>query len=168
MTVAEAIELWPQLMSTNASLGSPAVAITDGSDTDWLGEFMSEAAARDYCVDFICLHYYTRLGTFNVQDNLQALETYLNLVWDKYGLPIWLTEFALINYDYNDYSMPYPDVRTQAQFAQASSIMLDALDFVERYAWYALTQDFPGATNYLFHADSSPTLVGYAYGSAYS
>jgi hypothetical protein len=55
MTVAQAIAAWPRLMETGLILGSPSPAWPTVS---WLSDFMTQAAAQNLRVDFICLHYY--------------------------------------------------------------------------------------------------------------
>src|ERR1022692_3166240 len=43
MTVAQALSLWPQLMATGMTLGSPAVADDAATPGGWLDQFMSSA-----------------------------------------------------------------------------------------------------------------------------
>ncbi len=55
MTVEQALAQWPNLLASGLRLGSPAP--TDGG-LSWLYEFIDEADARDYRVDFVAVHYY--------------------------------------------------------------------------------------------------------------
>jgi hypothetical protein len=84
MTVAEAIERWPLLEQVGVPLGSPAVV---GIDNDWLTDFMSQAESNGLRVEFVCVHNYGGL-------NVYAFLTKLQDVYNKYGKPIWITEFA--------------------------------------------------------------------------
>ena len=163
MSVEQAIEAWPSLMSTGLRLGSPGVADPpDGSDNDWLGRFMCEAALRQYRVDFMCLHYYSRLDTFDVQTNVDALFHFLHKVYNKWQRPIWLTEFALINW-WGGRIEKYASSREQAEFVQACAAMMRTLPFVERYAWFALHNDHHEATNGLYNEHGTLTDVGRTY-----
>ena len=165
-SVEDAIAAWPRFIATGLRLGSPAVANADGSDNDWLGQFMSQASANNYRVDFIWLHKYLYMQNFDVASGVQELQQYLELIHNKFQLPIWLTEFAMINfYPDNGGSIIYPSAETEVQFLQAAATMMDSLGFVERYAWYSLPQDTPQSTSYLYNADGSPTLVGQAFSS---
>ena len=58
MTVAQALSLWPQLVATGMTLGSPAVADTAPLPAGWLDQFMHGAKSRGYRVNFITVHWY--------------------------------------------------------------------------------------------------------------
>lgn len=134
MTVERALDLWPRLQSTGLRLGAPAVAFGGDVAGGWLDRFMAGAKARNLRVDFIPLHWYG-------QDFSSAatghLESYLRNVHARYGKPIWLTEYALI--DWRSGRAVYPTEQQQTAFITASTKMLDGLPFVERYAWFTLS-----------------------------
>jgi hypothetical protein len=65
------------------------------------------------------------------------LRGYLQAVYDRYHKPIWLTEYALI--DFTGPTPRYPSQTQQADFARNSTAMLQGLAFVERYAWFTLS-----------------------------
>ena len=160
VSVEQAIEAWPLLMSTGLRLGSPAVADPpNGSDHDWLGRFMSLAAAQGFQIDFMCVHYYSRLDTFDISTNVNALYNLLHKIHNKWQRPIWLTEFAMINW-WGGSIGKYASPQEQAEFVQASADMIDTLPFVERYAWFALHKDHPEATNGLYDEHGTLTDVG--------
>ena len=75
MTVAQALSLWPQLMATGMTLGSPAVADDAATPGGWLDQFMSGAAARGYRVNFITVHWYG--ADFTTGPAVQQLQSYL-------------------------------------------------------------------------------------------
>lgn len=137
LTVGQALSLWPQLMAAGDVLGSPAVATGAATPGGWLDQFMSGAKARGYRVDFIALHWYG--GDFDTAQAVDQLHAYVQAVYDRYHLPIWLTEYALI--DFSD-GTSYPTEPQQAAFVTASTRMLTALPYLQRYAWFAL----PGTT----------------------
>ncbi|QMU69889.1 sigma-70 family RNA polymerase sigma factor [Streptacidiphilus sp. P02-A3a] len=137
LSVSQALSLWPRLMATGDILGSPAVATGAATPGGWLDQFMSGAKARGYRVDFIALHWYG--GDFDTTQAVDQLQSYVQAVYDRYHLPIWLTEYALINFSGG---VGYPTGPQQAAFVTASTRMLTALPYLQRYAWFAL----PGTT----------------------
>lgn len=156
MTVAEAIALWPSLMATGARLGSPAptTSQTVGS-TSWLGKFMSQANAAGLRVDFIAVHYYT------ANADVAAFKNWLNKVYNAYHLPIWVTEWGLV-----DWSNPGRFTSTQtAQFFRDGTLMMDGLSFVEKHAWFGLYDGLDGLNinTHLFDDAGQLTPVGKAF-----
>ncbi|HUI91481.1 MAG TPA: glycoside hydrolase family protein [Chitinivibrionales bacterium] len=132
MTVAQAISLWPKLISTGLILGSPAPS----SPGTWLDDFMSQAAANNYRVDFICLHYYAPPNAANA---VSALKTFLTNAYNKYQKPIWLTEFGAPDCKTLGWCGSNAAALTQAQvdtFVPQVIAMLEDLSFVQRYAWF--------------------------------
>ncbi|MFJ8964532.1 glycoside hydrolase family protein [Lentzea sp. NPDC102401] len=133
-TVERALDLWPRLQNTGLRLGAPGVAFGGDVAGGWLDRFMAGAKARNLRVDFIPLHWYG-------QDFSSAatghLESYLRNVHNRYKKPIWLTEYALI--DWRSGRAVYPSQQQQTAFITASTRMLDGLSFVERYSWFTLS-----------------------------
>jgi hypothetical protein len=161
MTPTQALDLWLQLEGTGLRLGSPVVAANGAVAGSWLDQFMTGVQSRGYRVDFVCLHWYG--GDFNAQNSINYLRNYLQAVYNRYQKPIWLTEYALINWG----SGPmYPTYAQQAAFATASVAMLESLSFVERYAWFGLPPCGVGATENLYDSAGNATLAGVAYRDA--
>lgn len=128
MSVAEAISLWPKLEAHGLRLGSPATTQfgTLGRKS-WLGRFMAEVERRDLRVDFMALHYYSPDG------DVTAFRNWLVEVHTAYKRPIWVTEFALI-----DWNRPNrATYEANAKFAYEAIRMMETLPFVERHAWFA-------------------------------
>jgi len=161
MTPDQALDLWPKLMATGLTLGSPAVAANGATPGGWLDRFMSGARSRGYRVNFITLHWYG--GDFDTTDAVGQLRGYLQAVHARYGLPIWLTEYALT--DFASSTPQYPDPQQQAAFVTASTRMLQSLPYLQRYAWFALPATTPGTTG-LFLPGGAPNSVGRAYAAA--
>lgn len=157
MTPAQALGLWPRLEATGMRLGSPAVAYGGDTPGGWLDQFMSGAAQQDYRVDFVCLHWY---GSDFGPAAVGQLESYVKAVYTRYHKPIWLTEYALINFGSG---AKYPTQAQQAAFVTGSTRMLDSLPYVERYAWFALPSQGDDTG---LDAGGTPTRVGVAYRSA--
>jgi hypothetical protein len=161
MSVEQALGLWPKLMAAGKVLGSPAVAY--GADTagGWLDRFMSGAKAKGYRVDFITLHWYG--GDFRTPQAVQQLTSYLSSVYERYHKPIWLTEYALIDFSQGT---RFPSAQQQADFVTASTKALDALPYVQRYAWFGLGADPAKPSSGLFTNGTTATAAGRAFQSA--
>jgi len=161
MTPAQALSLWPQLMATGMQLGSPAVADDGATPGGWLDQFMSGATARGYRVNFITLHWYG--SDFATGAAVSQLQSYLQAVYARYHLPIWLTEFALANFGG---SPTTPTQQQQAAFLTAATAMLQGLPFVQRYAWFGLQATPADGSMGLFGSGPAATTVGRAFESA--
>ncbi|HKC27340.1 MAG TPA: glycosyl hydrolase [Jatrophihabitans sp.] len=128
LTPTQAANLWPKLMATGLTLGSPAPALpTDG----WLKQFMALVAKRKLRVDFIALHFYA-----NITDRLavQRIKTQIAMIRQHYGKPIWVTELGIIDTRQNQGSALANTAAAQ-KFMRSVTAMLDALPYVQRYAW---------------------------------
>jgi hypothetical protein len=162
MTVEQALDLWPQLQATGLRLGSPAPAVGAAEAGGWLDRFLAGARQRGYRVDFIALHWY---GSDFSDAAVGQLQGYIQSVYDRYHLPIWLTEYALIKF--GDGGSTYPSDAQEAAFVTGSTAMLESLPFVERYAWFALpTPTEGGQGTGLYRDDATPTPAGAAYRAA--
>jgi hypothetical protein len=148
--------LWPQLEQIadahDLTLVSPAVNFCGGGCWDedpfsYLDDFF--AACTDCRVDAIAAHWYACDGP--------ALLWYLGEL-EKYGLPIWLTEFACG--DGADLSLP-----VQMQYMQDALMILEDNPNVARYAWFSgRTDAIPNVD--LLGADGELTALGEIYVSA--
>ncbi|ALG08456.1 glycoside hydrolase family protein [Kibdelosporangium phytohabitans] len=134
MAVERALELWPRLQGTGMRLGAPGVAFGGDKAGGWLDRFMSGAAARGYRVDFIPLHWY---GSDFSAAATGHLEGYIQAVYNRYRKPIWLTEFALV--DFTGSTPRYPSQAQQSDFIRDSTAMPQSLSYVERYSWFTLS-----------------------------
>jgi hypothetical protein len=165
MTVQQAIDMWPQLEATGMALGSPSVSWGTNSTSSWLGNFMQEAQARHYRVDFITVHWYGQHNFSNPSENATLLENYLQQTYALWGKPIWITEFALTNFQHG--APEYPTEAEQAAFLTAATKMLATLPYVQRYAWYGLSSSGSSkGTTALFDSAAAATQVGQAYEKA--
>jgi RNA polymerase sigma factor (sigma-70 family) len=161
MSVQQALSRWPQLMATGMTLGSPAVAAGAATPGGWLDQFMSGAAARGYRVNFITVHWY---GTdYATGPAVGQLESYLQAIYDRYHLPIWLTEFALASFSG---SPSFPTAQRQADFVTAAASMLQGLPYVQRYAWFALPANQSDGSTGLFTPGGVATETGRAFQAA--
>ncbi|USX54831.1 sigma-70 family RNA polymerase sigma factor [Lentzea sp. HUAS12] len=159
MTPEQALDLWPKLQATGLRLGSPAVAHSGDKAGGWLDRFMTGAAQRGLRVDFIAVHWY---GSDFSEAAVGHLKNYLSAVHARYGKPIWLTEYALI--DFSGGTARFPTQDQLAAFARGSSAMMEGLPYVERYAWFALPAEKPGTG--LYAPGGTPNQAGAAYREA--
>jgi len=161
MSVEQSLDLWPRLQATGSKLSSPAVAFGGADQGGWLDRFMSGAKSRGYRVDFVTLHWYG--GDFVTANAVDQLRRYIQAVYDRYKKPIWLTEFALI--DFSGGGARFPSQAQQAAFVTAAAKMLGGLPFVQRYAWFGLPATDKDQSG-LFRSGTTPTAVGRAFVAA--
>lgn len=156
MSVATAVELWPALEASGLRLGSPAPVQALG---DWLREFMDEAAAKDLRVDFVAMHSYPSPNSESFLDAVQE-------VYDRYEKPIWITEYAVADWEASRKSPSRHSERDILAFMAETAEGLRQMPFVERFAWKTRAEGDPvmGASA-LFRDDGSLTPTGELYRS---
>jgi autotransporter-associated beta strand protein len=128
-SVDAAIAFWPQMLSTGLRVGSPAV--TDGGKA-WLYEFMDKAIAANLRVDYIAIHNYQANHTAS------SLSNWLKDIYDRYRLPIWVTEF---NNGANWTAAPDPTLQQNADWVASITEMFDTTPWIERYSIYSNVED---------------------------
>ena len=156
MSVDQAISLWPKLQATGLRLGSPACT-SPGSA--WLADFMAKAKNKGLRVDFVTTHVY---AWPKADDFLNKI----TMMHEKYGKPIWVTEYAVA--DWNA-TATRPCIYTRAQtedFMRATVAGLRAMPFVERFAWKTRPAgDIKMGCSALFHTNGTLTSTGRLYAS---
>jgi hypothetical protein len=160
MSVEEALAAWPKLQATGLRLGSPSVAYGGDTAGGWLDRFMSGAKDKGYRVDFITLHWYG--SDFSAAAVGQFLG-YVDAVHKRYGKPVWITEFGLLNFSG---SPKYPSSSQLVTFIEGATSGLQKRSFVERYAWFGLPAVGDSAAFGLYRDGDSPTAAGKAYKAA--
>jgi hypothetical protein len=162
LTVDQALDLWPKLEATKMRLGSPAVAWGADQSGQWLDRFMTGAKSRGYRVDFITLHWYG--SDFTTANAVSQLQGYVKATYARYHKPIWITEYALMNFGGTP---KLPSAARQAAFVTKSTAMLQKLSYVERYAWFAFPTSTDGTDGTgLYRPGNIPTAMGKAYRAA--
>ena len=154
-SASTAASLWPQVVATGKRVGSPAPANTKLTQGDWFYDFMSAIKEAGSHVDFICLHHYAPTSS------VSELQQYIESVYNMYKLPIWVTEWADINYDQSPATVPAQSA--QVSFMQEAAAMLDGLSYVERYAWFALPENANQPATYLYDSSGNISPMGTAY-----
>ena len=143
MTVELALQIWEVITKrfegTGIQLVSPAVSGGAGI-RDWLEPFMDEVQRRnndadptnDLRVDAIAIHNYSVSG--NPVGQANALMNTINNLYEDYGRPIWITEFAAVDFSGNT---PIPEkIAFNEAFLDNLIPRLEASDRVERYGWW--------------------------------
>ncbi|AGZ44621.1 RNA polymerase sigma factor rpoD [Actinoplanes friuliensis DSM 7358] len=160
MSVEDALADWPKLQDTGMRLGSPAVAYGGDTDGGWLDRFMKGAKAKNLRVDFITLHWY---GSDFSDAAVGQFLGYVDAVHKKYDLPIWVTEYGLMNFTG---SPKYPTGAQEAAFIKGTTAGMEKRSFVERYAWFGLPAVGDSVDFGLYKDSSTPTEAGKAYKAA--
>ncbi|KAF7314484.1 Glycosyl hydrolase 53-domain-containing protein [Mycena kentingensis (nom. inval.)] len=152
MNATFAAQLWMQyiepLKADGVRLGAPAVS-SGGSGKPWLEEFMG--ACTKCTIDFIPIHWYG--------EGVGGFTDYLYQINGAYNKTIWVTEWAETS---NNDSVVL-------DFLNATTTMLDSLEWVERYAWFgyfvrALRQiDGAAGSNYLLDVNGDLNAAGQVY-----
>jgi len=157
MTVDMAIQHWPLLIGSGRRVGSPATASNPTTAGGWLANFMTAAKGANLRVDFIAVHWY---APPNVTSFLKELDT----LYQQYGLPIWITEFAVA--DWTATTESKFTVEQITAFMEAVVPELNKRSYIERFAWKTrATSDINMGTSALFNDDGSLTTLGAVYAS---
>lgn len=158
LTVEAALKLWSQVTGQVSATGGQktwvgAPGTSHDPTTTWLPQFM--AASPQPRVDFVVLHWYKG-------PDFKQFVADVNAVHTKYGLPVWVTEFAPQTYAS---SMANPEKYTQqdiTSFINAAVPWLESQSFVQAYAWH----DSKYGLCSLYNADGSLSATGLAYAQA--
>ncbi|MBK1831931.1 hypothetical protein JIN77_14440 [Verrucomicrobiaceae bacterium R5-34] len=157
MSVEKALRIWPLLMETGLRLGSPACV---HPDNDWMKAFMAGVKKKGLRVDFVTVHSYGG-------PHANQLEKRLHKIQKMYNKPLWITEFAVGDWDAKTpkANKHHPD--KVLKFMETILPKLDRMDFVERYAWFPAGQkSAPLGTSALYDGKGNLTRLGKAYRDA--
>ena len=153
MSVDRALELWPQLEALGIPLVSPSPV---HYDNEWMLEFMRRADENGLRIDHLAFHWY---GGTDAQYFLDLLDQ----VYERYQLPIWITEFAPADWN----AERREDNRMRAEwvleFMRTVLPELDRREYIVRYAWF---HDYSSAqlwTSALFDDEGVLTPLGEFY-----
>jgi RNA polymerase sigma factor (sigma-70 family) len=160
MTVEAALAAWPKLEATGMKLVSPAVAFGGDTAGGWLDRFMAGAKAQGLRVDAIALHWY---GSDFSAASVNQFLGYVDAVHERYGKPIWITEFGLINFSG---SPKYASDAQKVAFIKGTTAGLEKRSYVERYAYFGLPAVGDSVDFGLYLDADSPTAAGKAYRAA--
>jgi len=151
LTPQQALDLWPEVVSTGTLVGSPATAGSPVSSGSWLSQFHGS-------YDFVCLHWYGPASP-------DSFLNWLDAVHQQYQKPIWITEFAVA--DWSAKGGPKSNKFTPDQvlsFLKAVLPVLEYRDYIQRYSWKTRTLEDPCMWfSSVFNDDMSLTALGQWY-----
>ncbi len=154
MTVERVVELWPELESVGAPLVSPGCV---HPDREWMHSFMEQVEKRGLRVDYIAVHSYGGPSAESLVKRLEKLHR-------EFGRPLWITEFAVGDWEAKSVEQNRHSPKQVADFMKKVLPALDRLKFVDRYAWFAAgVNSAPLGTSALFNEDGSLTALGKIY-----
>ena len=150
VAVDDAVTIWNSVKATRK--GSPATA-ANPLKSPWFAEFMTRADP-----DFLCIHWYgppKPESLLNLVDSLHA----------RYSRPIWITEFAVAQWDT---TKPMYTIDQVSNFMETVIPELEKRAHVERYAWKTRSTTDPiMGTSALFDAQGDLTPIGNLYSTLY-
>ena len=152
--VDTAFTYYKNLAKTGMRLVSPACR--QDQVFTWLNEFNQIAQEEDVRIDVIAVHWYDwnsnpqQNPNANPQDVFYRFVSYLQSVYDLYGLPIWITEFNANRYR-NEW--------VHRQFLELALPYLENLDYVERYSFFPPVTDVAD----FFDENNNLTWIGEFY-----
>jgi hypothetical protein len=161
--VKVALDAWPQFEGIATELVSPAAANAHGP---WMQEFMNGVHKRKLRVDSIAYHSYPG-------PNPEAFLHGLYTLYQMYNLPIWVTEFAVADWQAKHGAANRFTVRETAKFMKLVCTEMDKLPWIKGYAWFPAAGDQKAiaegsralATSVLFDASGNLTPLGKVYAS---
>jgi hypothetical protein len=139
-TWARVVQMFPQ-----AYLVSPCVAVRAEVAGQPFDRFMTLIRQRGLRVDAVAIHAYMGWKDspdFNVEWQATNVARYVDRVWDRYRLPVWLTEVGVL-----DWSTRPPTHATEAEnmtFLRLLARELDRRPHLERWAWFELPRPRTG------------------------
>lgn len=147
--VNTAIANWSKFLGNDYYLGTPAPGLCPAWDNGtWFRTFMN--GIDHSTVDFIALHCY-----YGQYAGKEAAETFLTEVvdgtYEMYKKPIWITEFAVSGWSYNDTE----SIEKIKEFMKAVIDGLNERDYVERYAWFSFgATDTSNGASAIYNVDT--------------
>lgn len=158
VSVEEVIRQWSQIEPLAKRISSPAPAGVLGP---WFDKFHRMATARGLRYDFMAVHLYGPPDPTKFLAKIDAVHA-------KYGMPIWITEFAVADWDATD--KPGSNRYSEDQVLAFMKTVLPELEkrpFVERYAWFGAGRHSLSheqvRTSRLFEKDGRLTKLGCFY-----
>ncbi|MGL4514426.1 MAG: glycosyl hydrolase [Lacipirellulaceae bacterium] len=154
LSVERVLEVWPEFMDVGVPLVSPGCV---HPDKEWMTSFMDGADRRGYRVDAVAVHSYAG-------PNAEALVKRLESIHQRFGKPIWITEFAVGDWEAKSPQQNRHSPERIAAFMRELLPALDELPCVERYAWFSASpSSAPLGTSALFTDDNKLTPLGEVY-----
>lgn len=158
MTVQQAIDAWPAMSRLATRISFPATAVPLGG---WATKFEKQARVQGLRTDFIAVHLY---GPPDAQQFLKQIDR----LHRHYGKPIWITEFAVADWDAKVPGSNRYSAQQVMDFMKAVIPELEKRPYVERYAWFGAGRGDvkePLRTSLLVDPSGALTPLGRLYAS---
>lgn len=126
MSVDAAIEQWRELEAIGAPLISPSTVTFDNA---WMQQFMHKAHQKSLVVEYLGFHWFG-------EPNPNQFLTKIDEAYQLYGLPIWITEFAVADWSASEQQVNRWSAKQVQDFMRTVLPELDNRDYVYRYAWF--------------------------------
>jgi hypothetical protein len=157
LSVEKALDAWPLLMETGLRLGSPGCV---HPDREWMKAFMEGVKKRKLRVDFVTVHSY---GGTDVEAFMRRLEAVRKL----YQRPVWITEFAVGDWQAKSVAQNRHKPEMVLRFMEKLLPRLERCSFLERYAWFPAGANSAAlGTSALFDNNGELTALGKVYQQA--
>lgn len=157
--VETAIKNWSKFIGKSRYLGAPSPALSPSWDSGtWFRAFM-DGVDHD-TIDFIPLHCY--YGTYGGAAGANSfLKDVVDKTYEMYHKPIWITEFAVSGWGYNNEWAR----KSLEEFMYTVIDGLNQRDYVERYSWFSFdtTDNNNGASALWTNATGVLTDLGKIY-----
>lgn len=153
--VETALDVWPKFEGIADELVSPAAAAPLGP---WMRSFMGGVEKQKLRVDSIAVHGYPGPSP-------KAFLESLNRVHELYRRPIWVTEFAVADWQAKNGAANRFSVPQVADFMEAVCTEMEKIPWVKGYAWFPFAGKASNAlrTSVLFDANGELTELGKLY-----
>jgi hypothetical protein len=118
---------------------------------------MAKAQEKKYRIDFVCVHWYWHPDPNDFMGKMRAIHK-------LYNLPIWITEFAIADWDANTEKANRFSADQVASFLEKVLPFLNKTPWIERFAWYPSSEKSHAlGPSALFDQDGNLTKVGKVY-----
>lgn len=137
MTVEQVLYWWPQIRDLAALTVAPAPVNPFDS---WFTEFVQEAAALGLKFDYIAVHSYPGAVATDphptIEQVIAGFLATIDQVYETYGLPIWITEFAVADWTATSVGTNQYTPQMVLDFMAVVLPELESRPHVARYSWF--------------------------------
>jgi hypothetical protein len=130
MTVDAALSRWPRLEAMHVPLVSPGPV---NAPNAWLDEFIERCDGLGYRNDAISMHWYKAPSSAALINDMQT-------VYQRYGRPVWLTEFSAVRWSGNATWTHADNYHFLAEFLWRAQ----SLPWLKRYALFHFRENASG------------------------
>ncbi|MGN6330957.1 MAG: glycosyl hydrolase [Motilibacteraceae bacterium] len=171
MSVDRALGWWPEVSHLAALTVAPAPVHPLAPQDTWFTEFFQRATELGLTFNYVAVHNYpggSMAGRQPVDEAAADLLGTIDRVYQTYGIPIWVTEFALADWGAKKLGIENRYTTADAlAFMQAVLPELERRPHVARYAWFGAgplaATSLPLGPSALFDIDGDMTELGAFY-----